>query len=285
MKCTWLLLALPLLVAAPAFAAADGVVLDAPEIVVLRQGLSETVALPGQGYSDFVQVEGGANFTITGIELPAGAKRLLGHGVTHVRWQPRDGNTAVQLEFSSVPLSSLINATPGTQQRPHTPQVIAGFSFSDAGEPPAHHPVVGSYTGNGREEQANPHGDYKLPAFPKARYSDVLVSLKVTNVDFRDVLWLLSDIGNVSIVLDPYWAEEPTGGRRPPGGGADPGNGGGDGSAGGGFRPGGDFIPTPPREGTGQLSLNFHDVPFDQALELVLMAVNLYKVEIWPSSN
>jgi hypothetical protein len=106
--------------------------------------------------------------------------------------------------------------------------------------------------------------------------------LKVRNVDFRDVLWLMSDIGGITIVLDPYWDDEPTGSRRQVGGGAS-GDGGGGAGGGGGFGTGGSPPPFAPREGTGRLTLNFQEVPFDQALDLILMTVGLVKVDIYPN--
>jgi hypothetical protein len=159
--------------------------------------------------------------------------------------------------------------------------VIVGFTFEDGADGHGY-PVVGTQRPRHAEDE-DVYGSYQLPKFPKVRYSDALVTLRVRNVDFRDVLWLMSEIGGVSIVLDPYWADEPTGSRRPPGGGADPGAGGG-GESGPGFRGAGDYIPAAPREGTGLLSLNFEDVPFDLALDLIIMSVGLVKVDIWPGS-
>ena len=121
-------------------------------------------------------------------------------------------------------------------------------------------------------------GNYELPEMAPVKYSDALVTLNVNGVDFRDVLWFLSEVGNVSIMLDPYWADEPTGNGRPVGAGADPAPGGGGDEPG--FRGAGGFVPGMMREGTGNLSLNFENVPFDRALELVVMAAGLVMVEI-----
>ena len=84
-------------------------------------------------------------------------------------------------------------------------------------------------------------------------------------------------------MLDPYWDQEPTGSRRPVGGGAG-GDGGGGSGGGPGYRPGGVFLPSFPSSGGGDLSLNFYEVPFDTALDLILMSVGLVKVDIWPDS-
>jgi hypothetical protein len=249
--------------------------------VVVRLGLSETCAWPGSGYSSFVVEDDTASFVLAGQQLPAGHQRVLGRGITEVSWEPAADGTRVTIQFASVPTHSIINAVAGTEIRPYTPQVIAGFGFS-AERQRGSYPVMGSkaprHTAEGDE-----HGRYKLPPFPSAKYSDALVTLRVENVDFRDVLWLMSEIGNVSIVLDPYWADEPTGMPRPVGGGAT-GDGGGEGGGegGGGFRGAGDFVPPVPRSGTGRLTLNFENVPFDTALELILMSVGLVKVDIYP---
>lgn len=265
-------------------AAVDGILVQRPELVVERTGAIESLALPGTAYRDFTVSADAASFVIEDQQLPAGSARIAGHGITQVSWQPEGSSTRVNLLFGSEPASSLINTVPATKLRPAVPQVLAGFAFTASAGEPRRHPVVGSYSGEGRQEEGRPYGEYQLPKYEKVKYSDVLVTLQVTNVDFRDVLWLLSEIGNVSIVLDPYWADEPTGGRRAPGAGADPGAGG-DSGGGPGFRDGSGFLPTAPREGTGRLSLNFNEVPFDQALELVVMAAGLVKVDIWPQGS
>jgi hypothetical protein len=259
--------------------AADGLVVSEPELVIVRQGASETCALPATGYADLVVAEQGASFLLTGAQLPAGQRRVVGRGVRRVSWEPAGDDTRVSIEFVTPPTHSVINAVAGTEVRPYTPQVVVGFGFADGGGGGSY-PVLGSSVPRGSTRE-DAHGAYKLPGFPPVRYSDALVTLRVENVDFRDVLWLMSEIGGVSIVLDPYWADEPTGMPRPVGGGAS-GDGAGAGEDGGGFRDAGDFVPMAPRSGTGRLSLNFENVPFDTALELILMSVGLVKVDIYP---
>jgi len=263
--------------------AGDGVIVQEPELVVQRQGNIETCALPGDGYRAFSVDDNSASFLVEERLLPAGHKRIAGHGIQRVSWEPVAGDTLVTVEFKAPPSFTLINAVDGTELRPTTPQVIAGFGFEPKAETGYSYPVLGSRK-PGQHVEEDAHGAYKLPELPPVKYSDALVTLKVENVDFRDVLWLMSEIGNVSIMLDPYWADEPTGSTRPPGAGADPGSGSGGGDGGGGFRGAGDFIPFAPRTGTGRLSLNFIDVPFDTALELILMSVGLVKVDIYPGS-
>lgn len=262
--------------------ARDGVVFESPELVVVRHGSSESCILPGSSYSNF-KVEGTqASFLIEDLELAKGTKSLRGGGIKKVSWEPAEGGgTFVRLEFAGEPLSALINFMPGTEVRPGMPQVLAGFSFDSSLFSKRAQSVLGSRK---RSTDLVAYGNYELPQFPDYKYSDVLVTLEVRNVDFREVLWLLSSISGVSIVLDPYWDDEPTGSRRQVGGGAEGPGGSGEGGGGPGFRSGGDFYPQSPREGTGNLSLNFHDVPFDTALDLILMSVGLVKVDIWPDS-
>ena len=275
-------LALGLCCVHAAFAAE--IVVDLPELVVTRADASETCALPGTGYQDVAIGEESATLTVIGCELPAGQKRVAGHGIRRVSWQPREGETTVTIEFTQPPTYSVVNAVSGTEHRQQTPQVIVGFGFDSASGDDRHtSPVLGSHRPGELAGEPDDYGSYELPDFPPVRYSDALVTLRVENVDFRDVLWLMSEIGGISIMLDPYWADEPTGGPRTPGGGADPGSGG---TGGGepGFRPGGGFLPGVPRSGTGDLTLNFDNVPFDLALDLILMSVGLYKIDIYPGS-
>lgn len=271
--------AVPLLAAA---AGSDGVVVTQPELTVVRSGGNETCALPGSGYQDLVVDDQQATFTLLGKELPAGSKRITGGGISRVSWESGEENTQVTIDFARPPSYHMINAVGGTQDRPQTPQVVAGFGFAANDLGPRAKPVMGGGPPQ-VEHGEDQYGTYKLPKFPQPKYSDALVTLEVHNTDFRDVLWLMSQIGNISIVLDPYWADEPTGGPRTPGGGADPGSGGGGGGQPG-FRPGDEYLPQVPREGTGNLTLKFEDVPFDTALDLVLMSVGLYKVDIYPGS-
>jgi len=266
---------------APANAADDGVVIQTRELVLVRHGNNEACLIPAGGYGDFQVSEEAATLSLTGVDLGTGSQRVLGKGITRVCWEPSGGGTLVTFDFAQPPVSSLVNAVPGTEIRPGLPQVVAGFYFDEQPKESRPYPVLGSHHPGKAQPQNDPYGNYQLPKFKAPKYSDALVTLSVHNVDFRDVLWLMSEIGNVSIMLDPYWADEPTGSRRPPGAGADPGGGGG-GNGGSGYRGGGDFIPAAPREGTGNLSLNFQDVPFDLALDLIVMSVGLVKVDIYP---
>ena len=266
-----------LLVTAGAVQAIESeLVLDNPAVQVSRMDGLEAVAFPAEAYSDLVIDDTTARMVLDTELIPADSHRLLGHGVKRVSWEPVANGLVVQIEFATKPEFYAVNATPGTEIRPGVPQVIAAFSFTEDHKRNGY-PVMGTGAKTASAAREDEHGTYELPKFPPVKYSDARVTLNVHNTDFRDVLWLLSEIGNVSIVLDPYWDQEPTGSRRTPGGGAS-GNGG-PGNSGPGYRPAGTFNPVVPREGTGNLSLNFVDVPFDTALELVLMAVDLVKVD------
>ncbi len=265
-----------------ASAAVDGTVLSQPEAVVLKHGANESVSIPGAGYRELVLAEATASFIVEQGPAVSSTYRVRGAQISSVALEPVDGGCRVTLAFRSAPAYSVLNAVNETEWRPGVAQVIAGFGFAPESAKTRSYPVVGGYGSDKSDLPRDSAGTYKLPQFPAAKYSDALVSLKVTNTDFREVLWLMSEIGNVSIMLDPYWQDEPTGSRRPPGGGADGGTPGGGGDDG--YRDAGGFNPVVPREGTGRLTLDFKDVPFDMALDLILQAVGLVKVDIWPES-
>ncbi len=83
----------------------------------------------------------------------------------------------------------------------------------------------------------------------------------------------LSSISGISIIIDPYLRDDPTGNYRPP---KDSGFTPGGGDSGAGFRPGSVFDPQ--LGGSGFVIGQFNDIPFDQALDLVLQTHNLKKV-------
>jgi hypothetical protein len=255
-------------------------VVESPELVVTRSGSMETVAMPASGYRDLEIAEKTASFVLIGHALPVGSRMLRGGGINKVSWSPAlDGEeqlTYVTLDFSSEPRSSLLNAVEGTPARPRTPQVLLGFIFDRKQVRSGPETVLGSRQSTSPDSAGlSSHGDYRLPKFDEVRYSDALVTLKVVNADFRDVLNLLCQIGGVSYVIDPYYEDEPTGNRRSGKGGGTGGLGGGEGGIGGG-------APGFPQDGTGSITLNFNQVPFDQALELLLETAGLVKTDIYP---
>jgi hypothetical protein len=251
---------------------------------VLKHGPNESVSIPGAGYHDLSLEQRTASFIVEEGPGVSQSFSVRGGKLRNVRLEPVAGGCKVVLSFRSVPAYSVINAVHNSDWRPGVAQVVAGFGFTGSPQDGNTYPVMGGYEAGSQHPEQDEYGTYKLPKFPEAKYSDALVSLKVTNTDFRDVLWLLSSIGNVSIVLDPYWDDPPTGTPRPPGGGASGGTPGGSGDGGNGFRGGGSFGPIAPREGAGRLSLDFKDVPFDLALDLILQSAGLVKVDIWPIS-
>lgn len=274
----------------PSDAPAEGVILSGPGFVLSRSAGIESIEFDGQDYSDY-QLEGrSASFVVSGADFGSGSMDVprstgVKAGMSKLSWEPAEGGgTKVSIDFARAPQYSVVNAMTGTQLHPDSPQVLAAFSFGSAGQ------ASGPDRGGQRETAAaaagrrTADGDYDLPKFPPYKYSDALVTLRANNVDFREVLWLFSRIGNVSIMLDPYWGDEPTGTRRPPGGGVQYGAGGGPGS-GAGFRGAGDFGPIGLTEGAGKLSFNFVDVPFDTALDLVIKSVGLVYVDITPEGE
>jgi hypothetical protein len=97
------------------------------------------------------------------------------------------------------------------------------------------------------------------------RLSDILVTLDASNGrNLYDVLNFLSEISGISLVIDPYAFDEPTGSKRELKTPEAPASDGG----GSGFRPAGVFQPESGRTGT--VRGNFVNVPFDQFLETVL---------------
>ncbi len=97
------------------------------------------------------------------------------------------------------------------------------------------------------------------------RLSDVRVTLPATSgFNLYDVLNYLSEVSGISIMIDPYAFETPTGSSRPPLAPEKPAD---DGS-GAGFRPSTVFDPQNFRSGTVMGNLN--NVPFDDALRLIL---------------
>lgn len=121
------------------------------------------------------------------------------------------------------------------------------------------------------DEPRDPFGYQHL----KDQLSDVLVNLPATSgYNFYKTLMLLSRMAGISIIIDPYLVDEPTGSLRsnklePPGGG-------GDGEGGGrGFREAGQFEAMDLHGATNTVIGNFENVPFDLALKIILEAHNL----------
>ncbi len=118
----------------------------------------------------------------------------------------------------------------------------------------------------------------------RIQLSEIRVSLSAQNgINLYKTLMLLSEISGVSIIIDPYIVDEPTGSRRktplePPGGSSD-GNP-------TGFREGESFQPADLRGPTNTVVGNFNNVPFDLALKIILESHDLdYILFSTPESN
>jgi hypothetical protein len=108
----------------------------------------------------------------------------------------------------------------------------------------------------------------------EGQLSDVRVNLSAAGgYSLYQFLMFLSSISGISIIIDPYWLDEPFGtvSRAPKDPGFLPSDGGGPG-----FRPSNIFDPQ--LNATGTVRGNFDNVPFDQALDLVLSTHMLEKV-------
>jgi hypothetical protein len=120
------------------------------------------------------------------------------------------------------------------------------------------------------DSPGNPFGYQHL----KDQLSDVLVNLPATSgYNFYKTLMLLSRMGGISIIIDPYLVDEPTGSLRsnklePPGGGEGQ-------DGGGGFREAEQFDAMDLHGATNTVIGNFENVPFDLALKIILEAHNL----------
>jgi copper(I)-binding protein len=121
-----------------------------------------------------------------------------------------------------------------------------------------------------RPESPPDHFSYKRL---KGQLSDILVSLPATTgYNFYRTIMLLSQMSGITIVIDPYLTDPPTGSLRsnklePPGGG--------EGDGGEGFRGAGEFQSMDLHGATNTVIGNFEQVPFDTALEIILEAHNL----------
>jgi hypothetical protein len=130
---------------------------------------------------------------------------------------------------------------------------------------------------SGTSNRADTYGNYKLPSFEgdEEHLSEVRVNLNAAGgFNLYQFIMFLSNISGISIIIDPYWFDDPTGNpndREPLEPGEIPGEGGGSG-----FRPAGVFDPG--FGATGTVRGNFDNVPFDQALDMVLKTHNLEKV-------
>jgi hypothetical protein len=131
--------------------------------------------------------------------------------------------------------------------------------------------------GKDGSSSSDSYGSYQLPGFAgdEDLLSEVRVNLNAAGgFSLYQFLMFMSDISGISIVIDPYWLDDPTGNTvRDP---QDPGQLPGGGDGGPGFRSADIFFPQ--LGGTGSIVGNLVNIPFDQALNLVLSTHNLKKV-------
>lgn len=190
---------------------------------------------------------------------------------------------------------------PGELYLAGTPEQIASFlargdeqllsrqptltQFWAANQPKAKHaPTLGGAGGSAmtpRQDRDDPFaGLYYASSMPGGgQLSDIRVTLPaMSGMNLYDVLSYLSLISGISLMIDPYTFDEPTGGRREPKVPEEP-----EGTEGGaGYRPADVFNPQLARPGT--VIGNFVNVPFDLALQLILETHGLEYV-IYDSSG
>ena len=236
----------------------------------------ESLSFRATGYSQFVSTEREISFLLAGFRgADAKNHNLGGAALSTMKFTQENEGTRVAVSLYGSAGGVSINAAPASRAFPDSPTVVLALtgitprrsSASSAGADDEY-PSLGSAKKN--------EGDYELPPFERRyKYSDTLVSLHVKGASISGVLEFLSLVGNVSIVLDPYWNQQPTGGGRPPiesGGSAGGGGAGGIGTGGGGAGFGG--------FGQGLISVDIDDVPFDFALDLIITSAGLKYVEI-----
>lgn len=275
----------------------------------------DALYLSGSAYRELEEETLRVSLTVVGLRVKERVSRLVdGYWVRRIELAPAAGGTRVTVSRAACARGLAVAVSPGSRLMPGISSVVLSLTAGAAPERvPNNAGLENESPGGVGAVEANPDypvipvaavepGRYRFPPSKrKYKYSDVLVDLNLVNTDFRQVLMLMSEIGNVSIVFDPYWNDAPTGGRRrpggpgAPGGGGEgggeggggegpggPGGGGADGEGQGGFREAGTFQVQLPQPGTGNLTMNLQGVPFDLALDLILTAVNLEKIDIYP---
>ncbi len=279
------------LLATASFAARDSArttIIPGKAVMMSRQGL-DCLYFAGSEYSDVTETKLKVRFRVKGLAVDEPVRKLLdGYWAQRIEITPAEGGAEVAVSRSLAGGTFGLSEAPTSDALPDRENVILVItqgtdeplkgSASRAIATDEDYPRMG--VGGGYAE-----GDYRLPPFEtKYRYSDILVNLNLNGADFREVLMFMSEISGVTIILDPYWSDDPTGGRRRPGG---PGSGElppppASATLPGEFRGADVFQATIPREGIGSLTMNLENVPFDLALDLILTAVNLEKIVIWP---
>jgi len=259
-------------------------------VMLSRQGL-DCLYFAGSDYSDVTETRLKVRFHVEGLAVDEPVRKLLdGYWAQRIEITPAEGGANVAVSRSLAGGTFGLSEAPTSDALPDRENVILIITQG------TDEPLKGSSSRSIATDKDYPRmgvgggyaeGDYRLPPFEtKYEFSDILVSLNLQGADFREVLMFMSEISGVTIILDPYWNDDPTGGRRRPGG---PGSGElppppESATPPGEFRGAGVFQATIPREGIGSLTMNLENVPFDLALDLILTAVNLEKIVIWPDT-
>ena len=128
----------------------DAVVINEPEVVVASYEATQSCAVPGHSYNDLSITEDEASFLVSDGPRDSGSQRVGAKGIKRVSWEPaEDGQTRVTLKLSAEPEYAVINAMPGSELRPQTPQVILALGFSAGELQPATSVLGGQRKGSG----------------------------------------------------------------------------------------------------------------------------------------
>lgn len=232
----------------------------------------ETVSFRAGGYDELVESPTAISFRVTGLKIASPAiEKIEGAAVSEMLLKPDGNSTLVTLKLRGIADGFSINAAPRSKSFPNSASVVVGFTGLRA-------PTARNAASNGGGDEypviqsvSASRGDYELPEFErKYRYSDTLITLKTSGASVIGIIEFLSFVSGVSIVLDPYWDQEPTGTGRPPLSGGGPGGAGTGGGPGTGYR----------GLGTGLITVDLKEVPFDLALDLILTSAGLVYFEI-----
>lgn len=233
----------------------------------------EAVTFRSGGYSNLKKSLTEITFRLSGMHVESPQLHKLGGAVMSELLLKPDGEfTQATIKLSGIADGFSINAAGASRAFPNNSSVVAaitGLRKSRGGgkAPDDEFPAMSAAPQN--------YGDYELPEFErKYRYSDALVTLHLRGASIEGVLAYMSLLGNISIILDPYWNKEPTGTGRPPVSGGGAGGGGGQGIGTGGGAGGFSGF------GEGLVTIDLDKVPFDFALDLLITSSGLTYFEI-----
>ncbi|MEP0814256.1 MAG: hypothetical protein HRF49_06275 [bacterium] len=233
----------------------------------------ESVSFRSGGYSNLQRSLTEITFRLSGIKVQSPQLHKLGGAVMSELLLKPDGDyTQATIRLSGIADGFSINTVGASRAFPNNSSVVAAITglraMKGGGKAPDDEfPAMSAAPKN--------YGDYELPEFErKYKYSDALVTLHLRGASIEGVLAYLSLLGNISIILDPYWNQEPTGTDRPPVSGGAAGGGGGQGIGTGGGAGGFSGF------GEGLITIDLNKVPFDFALDLVITSAGLTYFEI-----